>query len=307
MATTRTPVLFLAGIGRSGTTLLERTLAEADSVVALGEVMHLWQRNLIDDERCGCGLAFHSCPFWTEVGQRAFGGWNRVDPERMGALKASVDRAMLVPFIARGWPRRLAHEVEEYVGHYRRLYDAARAVSGASVVIDSSKQVSLAWCLSTAPELDLRVLHCVRDLRGVSYSWQKQVRRPEATRGESEWMPRYSPTTISALWNLHNREIEALGSRVPIRRVRYESFVRNPGAEVTSILGFAGLTPRFDHIHGSTITLTSHHTCAGNPMRFRTGEVEVIVDEQWRRQQTGRLDRALTTLSRPLLKRYGYR
>ena len=49
------PVLFLGGLGRSGTTLLERLLGQLSGVSPLGEVVHLWQRDLVDDERCGCG------------------------------------------------------------------------------------------------------------------------------------------------------------------------------------------------------------------------------------------------------------
>jgi hypothetical protein len=56
-------VIFLAGLGRSGTALLERALAELPRVQALGEVNHLWRRSLVEDERCGSGEAFSRCPF----------------------------------------------------------------------------------------------------------------------------------------------------------------------------------------------------------------------------------------------------
>ncbi|HEY2794503.1 MAG TPA: sulfotransferase, partial [Micromonosporaceae bacterium] len=35
-------VVFLGGLGRSGTTLLERILGEVPGVCALGELVHLW-------------------------------------------------------------------------------------------------------------------------------------------------------------------------------------------------------------------------------------------------------------------------
>ena len=46
-------VVFLGGLGRSGTTLLERMLGEVPGVCALGEVVHLWQRDVRDNESCG--------------------------------------------------------------------------------------------------------------------------------------------------------------------------------------------------------------------------------------------------------------
>ena len=68
-------VLFLSGLGRSGTTILERVLGELPGVCSAGELVHLWQRGVLDDELCGCGEPFSRCGFWTEVGRRAFGGW----------------------------------------------------------------------------------------------------------------------------------------------------------------------------------------------------------------------------------------
>ena len=62
-------VLYIAGWGRSGSTLLERLLAEVDGVTLLGEVVHLWERGVREDELCACGTAFSGCPFWSEVGR----------------------------------------------------------------------------------------------------------------------------------------------------------------------------------------------------------------------------------------------
>lgn len=43
-------VLYIAGIGRSGSTLLARALGEVDGFVAAGEVMHFFGRGLVNDE-----------------------------------------------------------------------------------------------------------------------------------------------------------------------------------------------------------------------------------------------------------------
>src|SRR5262249_2495572 len=58
-------VILLGGLGRSGTTLVERIVGELPGVMALGEIVHLWRRDIRDNERCGCGERFHDCPFWS--------------------------------------------------------------------------------------------------------------------------------------------------------------------------------------------------------------------------------------------------
>ena len=69
-----TSVGYLGGLGRSGTTLLARLLGELRGVCSVGEICHLWERGVRDDERCGCGEQFHDCEFWAAVGKTAFGG-----------------------------------------------------------------------------------------------------------------------------------------------------------------------------------------------------------------------------------------
>ncbi|GFJ89663.1 sulfotransferase [Phytohabitans rumicis] len=90
-------VLFLGGLGRSGTTLVERLLGELPGCCALGEVVHLWQRDVRDDERCGCGARFSACDFWDTVGELAFGGWHQVDVYRVLALQGAVERTRYIP------------------------------------------------------------------------------------------------------------------------------------------------------------------------------------------------------------------
>nr|WP_281363823.1 sulfotransferase [Nocardioides daedukensis] len=303
-AATPVPVLFLAGLGRSGTTLIERTLGEARGIHGLGEVMHLWERGIRRNELCACGVPFLQCPFWTRVGAAAFGGWAEVDVDRMAWLKARVDRARRIPAIASG-ARSLRAEVQEYVAAYALLYRAAHELTG-SILIDSSKQVSLAWCLARSPDIDLRVLHCVRDSRGVAHSWAKSVRRPEAVGAEHQLMARLSSWEVSRSWIVHNAGIEPLGRSVPLLRLRYEDFVTDPVTSSDRALRFAGIDAGVGHIHRTTVMLQTTHSCAGNPMRFRTGAIDLVPDVAWREHQDPAQRRAVTAFTAPLLARYGY-
>src|ERR1022692_3637443 len=76
-------------------------------------------------------------------------------------------------------PCGTARDLDEYISYYARLYAAIIKVSGCELVVDSSKHPSLAHCLRWLPDVDLRVLHLVRDSRAVAYSWSRQVRRPD--------------------------------------------------------------------------------------------------------------------------------
>jgi Sulfotransferase family len=302
-------VLFLGGLGRSGTTLLERLLGQLSGVSPLGEVVHLWQRDLIDDERCGCGDRFSACGFWQKVGVEAFGGWDAVDPQRVTELAASVERTRHIPRMAFGRkPKGLA----EYADYYSKVYAAAATVTGATAVVDSSKHSALAYCLRQANDIDLRVVHVVRDSRGVAYSWTKKVMRPEAETDEQ--MTRYSPSRSALLWNAHNASFGLLGRLgVKVLRVRYEELLVDPMKTLREIARFAELPEAAQDMSflratddGFVADLGPSHSAAGNPMRFTIGTVPLRRDEAWRRSLPKGQRRLVGALTAPLLSAYGY-
>lgn len=308
-------VVYLGGMGRSGSTLAERLLGELPGVCVAGEVVHLWQRGVTDNERCGCGTEFCRCEFWSAVAGAAFGGWSKIDAGRIAELRASVDRTRFIPRLARrSMPDSLRRDLAEYTDYYLRLYRAVADVSGCRTVVDASKHASLAFCLSRRGDIDLRVIHVVRDSRAVAYSWTTLVPRPEA--GGRSYMTRYSPSRAAREWNTQNASFQLLARRqTPVLRVRYEDLVGGVKPTLRVISGFAGLTvdePGLAFVgggggeHEQWAEFSGAHTAAGNPMRFATGKITIRPDDRWRTAMPGSQRRAVTALTLPLLNHYGY-
>ena len=191
------PIVFIAGMGRSGSTLLGRALGEIPRWWSLGEVVNLWTRGVADNERCACGERFHDCPIWTGVGNEAYGGWKNLDVEHILDLQRSVDRDRhMISNLSPHRRKQYGTRFEEYRDVLLRLYRAARLVTDSDVLVDSSKHVSTAVMLRSIPEIDLRVVHLIRDSRGVAYSWTKRVTRPETD--NADLMTQWSPAHTSA-------------------------------------------------------------------------------------------------------------
>jgi hypothetical protein len=305
-------VVYLAGLGRSGSTLLERMVGELDGAVAVGELVHLWHRGIRLDEPCGCGRGFSECPFWSAVGAKAFGGWDVVPVARIEELRVTLDRTRRIPAMARRpVAKSVAADLTEYTGYYTALYDAIRAVSGCSVVVESSKHPSLAFALASRSDLDLRVVQMVRDPRAVAYSWTKATKRPEAELHEQaiQVFPTYPPARAARLWLGHNAVLAGLRRRgVPLLVARHEDVLADPRATVRRIATWAGLP---DDIAlpvspDGVAHLTTSHTVSGNPMRFTTGDVPVVADEAWRKGLSRRDAATVTAITLPLLRRFGY-
>ncbi len=300
-------VLFIAGLGRSGSTLVDRVLGEVPGYQSLGEVVHLWQRGLIDNERCGSGEPFHDSGFWNEVGYVAFGGWDQLDPTEVIALQQAVDRTRYVPLLA--WPQLrpgFQAQIDRYAELLGRVYRAAAEVAGARVLIDSSKHVSTATFLRHVPGIDLRIVHLVRDARGVAYSWGKVKARPSA--GEDALMARSSPSRAAAWYLVQNLLVEATRTRqIPRIRVRYEDFTADPEAVVREVLALTGDGgAALSHLDGHQVTLGPNPNVGGNPMKLEAGPIMITQDDAWRRVMPTRDQRVVTGLTAPLLVAYRY-
>lgn len=309
VADPRPAVLYIGGFGRSGSTLLERVLGQVKGAVAVGELVHLIERGLIEDQDCGCRRPFHECPFWTDVGAKAFGGWDRIEAVEWLALKHRVDRNRYIPLMVAPILPRYRRDLAQYAERLTQLYEAIAEVSGAELIIDSSKHASTAVLLRRLGRIRLRVVHLVRDSRGVAYSWTKKVTRPEI-RGEPTLMPRFHPTTAAVRWSTYNAMFELLRMiGVSVTLVRYEDFLAAPAGATARALSAVG-APVAAHdlafLSDRHVDLLADHSVAGNPMRFTSGRIDLRSDDAWRTELPWLHRVLVTVLSAPLLIRYRY-
>lgn len=300
-------VLFIAGMGRSGSTLLSRLLGQVPGVCSVGELCYLWDQGLMNDRMCGCGRPFSQCPFWTDVGQHAFGGWDNVDAREAFMLRRGIERMRFVPALAtRVGNADFRSRLEAYSGLTSRVYAGIRAASDGALVVDSSKYPSSAYLAMRTPGIRLRLLHLIRTSQGVAYSWSKVVARPDR---DGKTLARFSPTRVAMDWDVYNSLVEMLALfGVPRLQLRYEDFVAEPETQLRRVLGFAGIPAdvALSFLRSGEVDLRTTHTVAGNPMRFREGTERLVRDDVWRREMPSSARRVVTALTMPGLLRYGY-
>ncbi len=309
-------VLFIGGLGRSGSTLIERLLNEYPQTFAIGESVHIWERGLRNNELCGCGEPFHHCDYWSEVGRRAFGDWSAVDTAQVIEQRWDIDRSRRLPQMIR------AHRTGIVPAAYREYLQligsviasagvVAKERTGADIVLDSSKHLSSAVLYSLDERLEVRVLHVIRDPRGVAYSSTKEISRPEATGGTPAHMPRYSPARTAGRWVTDNAGfalLERLG--IPTLRLRYEDFLADSVGSLEQVAAFAGIDPPtlpagvFDGSHG--VLSTQMHSAAGNPMRFGSASVRLRLDDRWKTEMPSAQRRLVSALTAGTRQRFGY-
>lgn len=278
-----TRVLFVAGSGRSGSTLVTNVLGQADGVLAAGELRYLWQRGAVEGRPCGCGQSFAECPLWSRVMKEI-----DADPSEVAAtLRRSLRMRRL-------WRR----EVEAHPA-----ITALYAALDGHLVVDSSKLPPYGRLVDGLPGVDVRVLHIVRDPRATAFSWRRRrgLDGPE----DRQLMSRPPVAKAALLWLVWNATAAILWRRSGrYLRVRYEDFVADPSGVTARIADFAGVPGiAFD---GNTVHLAPTHAVAGNPSRHRTGAVEVTADDEWVAGLSRSAFTLVTAITAPLLWRWRY-
>ena len=299
-------VLYVAGLGRSGSTILANTLGQVEGFFSGGELNFIWKHALIENRLCGCGKPSGECEFWGPVFDGEFGGQSEELAREMMRLQYSGARTRHIPLmLTEGGRQKIRARLGKFLDNMGRLYRAIQSVSGSRVIVDTSKEPAYGYALGMVPGVDLRVLHLVRDPRAAAYSWAKKKPQPDSA--EREFMHQKTPTQSAVLWDAWNASIEALWRDTPKRYLRYEDFVAEPRRSFEQILALVDEEDAELPLEGErAVRLGISHTVSGNPNRFDTGSVELRQDRAWQKQMKLR-DRALVTaLTLPLLTRYHY-
>ncbi len=296
-------VVYIAGMGRSGTTLLGSLLGQLDGFFFGGEFRHLGAR-IAQHGSCGCGEDVAACPPWQAILSSAFPGTDGApdpSPLQIETSDAGVRGMVGQRLAARGLlpdPPRLVRSraafgavlraIPEVTGsRRRRLLQVARF--GA--------------LLEAAGRVESTVVHLVRDPRAVAHSRQRRIER----RGVAL---KPGPTGFALVYDSSNTVVELAWGRDRYIRLRYEDLVRSPAATVEQIAALVGEPATgLRMISTDTVDLEPTHCVAGNGNRFQSGEVRIELDDEWARAGllTAGQSTVVTALTWPLRARHRYR
>ncbi|RMG33410.1 MAG: sulfotransferase [Planctomycetota bacterium] len=309
----RLRVIYVMGAGRSGSTVLSALLGAHPQVIGVGELEQylLPHQGGLDGQLCSCRRWHLQCPFWREVFDRWQSAGHGVDPQTFVAWQARYSDFRGLGHLR--WLRLIGNGVrcsasfERYLAATEALLRAIAETAGRSVIVDSSKNPLRALLLGRISDLDVRVVHAVRDGRAVAWSRKKTYRKDELSGVQREF--RSLPAWYTAThWSLVNAIASLVRRRFADHAalIRYEDLVTEPEATLERLGQSVGLDmrPVIDDVrHGREIPVG--HMIAGNRLRM-SGVIRVRADTEWIRKLPARDRRTCWIIAGWLLKRYGY-
>jgi hypothetical protein len=302
---------YILAVSFSGSTLLAMLLGSQSEATTVGE-MRAPAVGEPDTYLCSCGEHIKKCSFWREVSERMakrgikdfditearisiHDAENRyvrrlLDPLPRGPLLETVRRTGLA--LSPAWPKHLQTMHRRNVA----LVEALQEVTGAKVVIDSSKIALHLKYLLKSPALRIKVIHLVRDGRAVTMSMLGHGFK----RGS-----RQETVAAAALsWQRNNEGAERVLAEVPKSQwmyLNYEELCKTPVETLQGICKFLGMDSRnivLDFRAGSPHVL-------GNDMRLKSG-TDIRLDERWRTGLTKEDLGTFEEVAGEMNRKYGY-
>lgn len=272
-------LVYIASPSFSGSTLLTFMLKAHPDLATIGELK--WAELDLDTYACSCGALLRECGFWrrvvAEMQDRGL-PFNlerpptdfRVRPHALAdrivrsRVRGAVYESLRDTLVAVMPPSRDAFPTIARVN--REVMQAVMRLQGGSWFVDSSKDpVRLKYLFETG-DYELRVIHLLRDGRGVTYSSIKN----KAMSAES----------AARDWKHTHAQIERLARRIGSERVfalRYETLCTDVQRTMAALFTFIGVDPG----RAADDYRRVEHHILGNRMRLRSGS-EVKLDETWR-------------------------
>lgn len=311
----RIRVIYVMGAGRSGSTALEAMLGDHEDVVAVGELSNIYSAGWSDYFRCSCGELSVQCPLWRDIRARfceltglssfkdhwaAHSHYENFRPRTLGIPQW----ARLTMAEKLGGP-----EVREWQSRNYAVYQAIADVTGKRIIVDSTKSPIRARALCMIPELDVRLVHLVRDVRGVTWSRQKAYRKNPAlglNRDQQQPVPVWRSVAYWSVMNALSSMVRSRYEDCPSLLVRYEDYTRQPLAEFARISDVVGIDygPIAERLVAGQ-PVRPQHTSAGNPVRM-LGAIKLSPDFEWMQKLPAADRKTCWRWAGLMMQAYGY-
>jgi hypothetical protein len=301
-------IVYVAGLPRSGSTVLGYVLSRLPGTLFVGELAYFWRR-FASRELCSCGEPLPECVFWSAVVSDAFGS---LTPEQACELSAMEQRALSrqrLPGLAPvRWSSRWPWGFDDITEERAQLYGSIYKLASVTRIVDSGKEATFGAVMARlGDDTRFSTVHLVRDPRGVAFSWQKQVRSDSELRD----MPRSSAVRTATRWVTCNVSVRVSLKRLSDTyvRVRYEDLIANSDQVVrdiaAAIFGNEALARvAGSHAHGAG----PHHLVASNPGVRSTlgGEIQLVLDDEWQASLPRLQQWQVVAVCGSLMSSYGY-
>jgi hypothetical protein len=263
-----TKILYIAGYGRSGSTVLDILLGNHSEITGVGEVTYLLDDYADTGRQCSCGMPYAECNFWKNFFPHGAPSSGLPQLVRKMETLSSLPRLLLGSITRK--------DRDAYRVYQAKLFGHVVSQTGKSIVVDSSKSARRVaarfLALSRLGGQDVYVLHLVRN--GLATMESLTVTGSNWALEGCAQAPQWSGLRAAIGWvstNVWTSVLGRFGSPNRYMLLFYEDFVADPATALRKIGQFCGfnaeeLIARIDRNDYFQVG----HMVGGNRVRFQS-------------------------------------
>lgn len=260
-------IIYIAGDGRSGSTVLDAIFGNANDSISIGEGYRFWNRYYTADTLCGCSEKIESCILWGTIHKRLtteFPSYNHDDISKRIQYLLKFRNIRRIPDLIS------LPDWKFFCTIVRRFYELIAEESKANIIIDSSKNCGWLKLLIALEIEELKVVYLERNLEGVANSWKKKKRLPEYY-DRVEYMPVKSTFLSLKSWLKVKYSFFKLKDQTDYMLIRYEKFIADPRFYLDELNQFLKIDLSFENLE-----YKFNHGIGGNPVRSEFNKELII-------------------------------
>ncbi len=285
----QTPIIYIMGAGRSGSSILGEAIGMLPRTLHLGEVLGIFDycSDKSDQIVCSCGKRYENCIFWNSLMSKSFGNnWRDIILNYRVLGKLPSTKKLLIGKFLHQSPNKNV----ELMYRNNLLLKNALHQTDSKIIIDSSKSIPYAIMMKDSGLFNIFLVHLVRDPRAVLYSW---LHRPIQIYNEEK--QESILRTRSFLEGILEWIYSDVGAHIlrifgyPFIEILYEDFIENPAETIQNLIesareheiGLDESVEAMNILREKKITLHNHWS-GGNPrLREKRGLISLKPDNHW--------------------------
>ena len=259
-------VIYIAGYGRSGSTVLDILISKKDdSILGAGEMTYVVE-DILSNQNCTCGHKYARCSTWSPIVNLS------LTLEDCNFLRTMESRGGMVDLFH--VPIFSKKDSDRYKGISLNIFEE---LGQYQVIVDSSKTAHDAFwrpfLLSSVADLDVYVIHLKRDLFSVLKSvWKKSNWSEEGKTKGRHPVHRLARSFVG--WILANYQAYRMKRLLGVDNylyVDYSDFLNNPENTFNAIGKLIGqdFSSHANAIkNGAEFLMSDSHNVGGNRLRL---------------------------------------
>lgn len=279
-------IIYIAGYGRSGSTLLERILSSHRRIFGMGEITNFLDLINNGSSFCSCGKQVYQCEFWSDV----IKNFSNTFKNLIELKKIQKEFDSISGFINHFFERNSNQKIMYKNLNQKLFYSIFQKLPPeTNYLVDSSKTTRQSFfrpiSLSRLAFLNLKVIHLVRDGRGCMWSNLKgSNKRLERCKDSYIHFATIRTATSWFLANIAAHIIQATFSPKNYCRIRYEDFVKYPSETMNRLGSFLDINFKIQaEMLKRRKNIPLGHQLAGNRLRSQK-QIILKPDIEWRKK-----------------------